>query len=149
VRHPESKVFPAFLVAAGLIATPLALATTGDGDDDDAPSLSLQRFVLATDVEERQPVEPTDEFSRTEDTKIVAFLEVANPTRTATQVVVHWARPDGVDRFSPTTIDIPAYRRWRTWARTTPQRIGTGTHVCIVKGPDGRELGRKRFEVVD
>lgn len=139
----------ALLLLLLLIGVPFVSGATPEEGEDDAPALSLRTFTLAKEVEDREPIDPTDSFSRSEDQRIVAFLEVANPARTATTVTVHWARQDGADRFPPTSIDIPAYRRWRTWAYTTPRRLSVGEHLCIVKAADGRELGRKAFEVVD
>lgn len=119
------------------------------GAAEDAAGVSLRQFALATEVEERQPVDPGDTFSRGEVERIYAFLDVRNPGREPVTLTVHWARPDGSDRFEATEIEIPGHRRWRTWAYTSPSRLGPGEHLCRVTTPDGDEIGRRRFRVVE
>lgn len=119
------------------------------GAAEDSDDVSLRRFALAPEVVERRPVDAGDTFSREDVERIYAYLDVRNPGREPVTLEVHWARPDGSDRFEATVVEVPAHRRWRTWAYTTPNRLGPGEHVCRVTTPDGAEIGRRRFRVVE
>jgi hypothetical protein len=115
-------------------------------DPDASARLSLNRLVVSTGVEGREPVGAGTTFDADESDRIYAFVDVSNPTRGASEIVVTFEPPDGSGARGNVTLDVGASPRWRTWAYTRGARV-PGTWRAVVRTADGRELGEEKFEI--
>jgi hypothetical protein len=106
--------------------------------------VKVDRFVLATDVEQREPVGESERFT-TETPKIFAFMQFANGDAPFA-VKVYWekvgdpASPYGVE------LQVPTAMRHRTWSWTKIRRE-PGSYRAVVRTLDGRELVSKEFVI--
>jgi hypothetical protein len=107
--------------------------------------LRVKRLVLARSITAREPVDVTSSFAASEIDRIYAFVEVENPERAASEIVVTFEPEHG----SPTgyvRLDVGASPRWRTWAYTRAARQ-PGGWAAVVRDGQGTELARTAFEV--
>jgi hypothetical protein len=107
--------------------------------------LHVKRLVLARSVAGHEPVDVATSFSAAQNDRIYAFVEVDNPERAESQIVVTFEPEHG----SPTgfvRLDVGASPRWRTWAYTRAARQ-PGAWAAVVRDGNGVELGRTAFEV--
>jgi hypothetical protein len=120
-------------------------ATVAEESSRVADGLRVRRLIVALGVEDREPVGAASRFDAGND-RIYSFMELANESETARQVVVTFERDDGTS-VGHIAVNVPArVPRWRTWAWSN--RVNTpGTWTAVVSTPDGTELGRERFEV--
>lgn len=107
--------------------------------------LSVKRLVVAEGVHGREPMEPSSSFSMRDVNKIYAFVEIDNPTESASNIVVDFVRRSDQAKSGNVALDVGAARRWRTWAFT--RNVSRGEWEAVVRGPGGEELGRAPFEV--
>ena len=121
-------------------APSLAAPTLGSHED-----LSLRRLVIATDIEEREPVGAAQRFSSNNE-QITVFLGLRNEGAEAVSVRVVFERPNG-SRMNGLSLEVPAgATRWRTWARS--RNIHTpGVWSAVVETGAGVEIGRSPFEI--
>ena len=85
-------------------------------------------------------------FSIAQTPKLYAFVEIDNPEKKRSHVVVTFIPPMG----SPSKVELRVgdKSRWRTWAlRRTVKAVGTWT--VVVSDPKGNEIGRRSFEVTE
>jgi hypothetical protein len=116
-------------------------ATTDSG-------LTVSRLIVATGVDEREPVDPASAFSLATTSHLYAFVELANPARTATDVELVWIDlASGQERRSYTLV-VGAHARWRTWARSAVPKK-PGTWAVLVRDANGMELARTQYEVIE
>ena len=107
--------------------------------------LHVKRLVLAHSVASHEPVDVATSFSAAQNDRIYAFVEVDNPERAESQIVVTFEPEHG----SPTgfvRLDVGASPRWRTWAYTRAVHQ-PGTWAAVVRDRNGIELARTAFEV--
>jgi hypothetical protein len=105
----------------------------------------VDRFVLATGVEEREPVGETDTFS-TDTQKIWAFVQFDNELGAPSSVRVHWESVDGPASPYGFVLDVPAAKRYRTWSWTAIRRT-PGQYRAVLRTLDGKELASRNFEI--
>lgn len=110
--------------------------------------LTVSRLIVATGVDEREPVDPASAFSLATTSHLYAFVELANPARTATDVELVWIDlASGQERRSY-TLEVEAHARWRTWARSAVPKE-PGTWAVLVRDTNGMELARTQYQVID
>ena len=126
-------------------ATPRLAATRPQPAAIEGESLSVRRLIVAHGVEDHEPVGSSSRFN-TDDERVFAFMEMANPSDEAKQVIVTFESNDGT-AVGHVRVNVPANApRWRTWAWSR-QINRPGTWTAVLSTPDGTELGRERFEV--
>lgn len=109
--------------------------------------LRVVRIALARGVEEREPVGAGRSFSASEDERIYAYLELANPERVECEISVAWApvtTPD--DETGRVEVRVGPQPRWRTWSYTS-RLDRPGRYMAIVRDADGRVIARAPFEL--
>jgi len=110
-----------------------------------AEEAKVDRFVLATGVEEREPVGETDTFSTDRD-KIWAFVQFDNEYGAPFSVRVHWEKVDGPASPYGYVLDVPPAKRFRTWSWTAIRRT-PGQYRAVLRTLDGKELASRDFEI--
>jgi hypothetical protein len=107
--------------------------------------LTLRRFALTRDVENREPIDPAFAFPN-EEAPLFAFVDVANATDEERSVRVIFESPTG-EQMGMVDLGVPGEApRWRTWAYS---RMITepGQWEAIVETDEGELLGRISFEI--
>jgi hypothetical protein len=106
---------------------------------------TIDRFVLATGVEEREPVGETDTFT-TDTDKIWAFVQFDNELGAPASVRVHWEQVDGPASLYGFVLEVPTAKRYRTWSWTAIRRT-PGQYRAVLRTLDGKELASRSFEI--
>jgi hypothetical protein len=107
--------------------------------------VTLQRFITTSQIEKREPVDPTSVFGPTHE-KVYAFVEVSNESESDKRLFVHFIGPNekvtgGIE------LEIPAsVPRWRTWAYTR-HFDAPGLWRVEIRDEEGSLLGALPFEV--
>jgi hypothetical protein len=122
--------------------------TTKKNVDAESPGtkLTLKRIQFAEEISKREPVSAEETFSAAQTGKLYAFIEVDNPEKKRSHVLVTFVPPMG----SPSKVELRVgdKSRWRTWAmRRSVKAVGTWT--VIVSDAKGGEIGRRSFEVTE
>jgi hypothetical protein len=122
--------------------------TTKKSVDAEKPGtkLAIKRIQFAEEIAKREPVSAEETFSAAQTGKLYAFIEIDNPEKKRSHVLVTFVPPMG----SPTKVELRVgdKSRWRTWAlRRSVKAVGTWT--VIVSDPKGAEIGRRSFEVTE
>jgi hypothetical protein len=115
-------------------------------DEKSATKLSVKRIQFAEEISKREPVAAEETFSAAQTEKLYAFLEIDNPDKKRSHVLVTFVPPMG----SPSKVELRVgdKSRWRTWAlRRNVKAVGTWT--VIVSDAKGDEIGRRTFEVAE
>lgn len=114
-----------------------AVATSSAG-------LTAKRVVVTRKIAGREPVAGDPLVA--EAAPLFAFVELSNASAEEQKVFVTFESKEGLS-VGHVQLSVPASaRRWRTWARTTGVRHA-GEWTAVVRGVDGKELGRESFEV--
>lgn len=110
----------------------------------EVPSLSVSRFVLARNIEQREPVGEDESFEDGE--PIVAFLQFRNEGM-PDEVRIRWEKRSdrGNKRRRSATIRVGTSEHYRTWSRTAS--LTPGKYDCIVETLDGERISELSFEV--
>jgi predicted secreted protein len=134
--------------AAAAARTPSATAARTSAPsanaDFDAP-LRIKRLVLARDVEAREPVAASATFASDEADRIYAFVEVENPERAESEIVVTF-EPAGGEPTGHVRLRVGPSSRWRTWAFTRGARA-PGPWEAVVRSANGDVLARAPFAI--
>lgn len=109
-----------------------------------APALRVVRVVMARGVDRRHATGEATSFPARSG-RVYAWLEIENPARVETTVVVAWQHPGRPAPGRGATLSVPAQRRYHTFAFVVPAEPGTWT--AIVRSADGTELARQTFEI--
>jgi hypothetical protein len=106
--------------------------------------VAVRRLVVTHAVRDREPIAPAELVTGI---PVLAFVELANEGAVERNVVVTFER-DGRPAVGHVRLHVPAGSpRFRTWART--HNLGeSGTWEAVVRGDDGKELGRQPFELL-
>jgi hypothetical protein len=106
--------------------------------------VAVRRLVVTHAVRDREPIAPAELVTGV---PVLAFVELANEDALERNVVVTFER-DGRPAVGHVRLHVPAGSpRFRTWART--HNLGeSGTWEAVVRGDDGKELGRQPFELL-
>jgi hypothetical protein len=126
-------------------ATPSPRAPQSPGADSSAASV-VKRLVLASRVEQREPVALTGDAALGE--PLVAFLELSHPGEEPLDLVVTFEHASG-QKVGFVELRVPEKSpRFRTWARTQNVRQ-SGQWQAVVRQKDGPELARQSFTVAE
>lgn len=132
---PEASTAAAGSRAARAIAR---TAATADG-------LSVRRLAVAEDIENREPVGAASRFDNDTE-RLFAFVEAANESDEAGELVVSFESDDGTEVGFITLNVPPNVPRWRTWAWSrNVNEVGSWT--AVIRTADGTELAREHFEI--
>ncbi len=110
-------------------------------------ALSVRRLVVAKSIDEREPEGASTAFWQGDFDRLYAFVELSNPQKTESKIVVRFVSPSGKERKGNVTLSVGASPRWRTWAysRAIDEK---GTWSAVVTTVDGTELSRQTFEIL-
>jgi len=107
--------------------------------------VAIQRLVTASEIDKREPVDPTSTFGPHHD-RVYAFVEASNEAESETSLFVHFIGPSGTVSGG-IELEIPAsVPRWRTWAYTR-HFDAPGLWRVEVRDAEGSLLGALPFEV--
>ena len=110
----------------------------------EAAEVKVDRFVLATGVEQREPTGETDVFD-TEDKKIFAFVQLANQSEPYA-FEVHFENVDGPSSRYGVKLQVPTAVRFRTWAWTQIRR-SPGKYRAVLRTLEGAEIASREFTI--
>ncbi len=130
--------------ATATTATSKAVARVVEAPRARATKLAVKRLVIARGVAGREPKSP-DVLFNAKESKIYAFVEVANPEKAPGEVHVSFLPPSG-DAHGDVVLAVGDTARWRTWAFTR-QAHEAGEWTAVVRDAQGKELARQSFEV--
>lgn len=105
------------------------------------------RFVLAKDVQDREPMGETDTFS-TDTDKIFAFVHLENSEGAPYAFRVHWEPADGPPSPYGVKLNVRTSPRFRTWAYTRIHR-SPGLYRAVLRTLEGEEIARREFVIED
>ncbi|MDB4976034.1 MAG: hypothetical protein JWN48_4375 [Myxococcaceae bacterium] len=109
-----------------------------------ADEVKVDRFVLATGVEGREPVGESDVFD-TDTKQIFAFVQLENETAPYA-FEVHFEKVDGPRSLYGVKLKVPTAERYRTWAWTKIRR-SPGQYRAVLRTPEGEEIGSREFTI--
>lgn len=106
--------------------------------------LKIERIVVSTGVENRQPVGESDTFADSVGT-LFCYTEIRGmgDSTTVSHVWYH-----GENRRADVKLNVRGYR-WRTWSTKVIQKDWTGDWRVDVVSADGKILKSKRFRIID
>ncbi len=126
----------------------LTSTSSSHGHDVDVDArLVIKRLVLAKGVEKREPVSPAAAFSKAEAKHVYAFVEIDNPDKKDSEIVVSFAKVGAPDNGG-VHLHVGPSRRWRTWAVTRASN-GAGKWRVTVRDAAGNKLDEATFDVTD
>jgi hypothetical protein len=103
------------------------------------------RFVLATDVQDREPMGETDTFS-TDTDKIFTFVHLENGEGAPYAFRVHWEPADGPPSPYGVKLNVRTSPIFRTWAYTRIRR-SPGRYHAVLRTLEGEEIARREFVI--
>ncbi len=108
------RKFPVLITALSLILISLTCAAFAAGGETaaDETVFTIQRFVIAGSVEDREPVGVVNAFASTTE-KVYCFLEAGNITKDTTVSFV-WYHGD--KKMATVTLPLRKGSRWRTYS---------------------------------
>ena len=106
--------------------------------------LKIERIVVSTGVENRQPVGESDTFADSVGT-LFCYTEIRGmgDSTTVSHVWYH-----GDNRRADVKLNVRGYR-WRTWSTKVIQKDWTGDWRVDIVSADGKILKSKRFRIID
>lgn len=106
--------------------------------------LKIERIVVSTGVENRQPVGESDTFADSVGT-LFCYTEIRGmgDSTTVSHVWYH-----GENRRADVKLNVRGYR-WRTWSTKVIQKDWTGDWRVDIVSADGKILKSKRFRIID
>lgn len=106
--------------------------------------VAVRRLVVTHAVKDREPIEPAELVTGT---PVLAFVELSNADSIEQNVIVTFER-EGRPAVGHVKLHVPGGSpRFRTWARTH-NLSEVGTWEAVIRGEDGKELGRQPFELL-
>jgi hypothetical protein len=110
----------------------------------DARDVRVDRFVLATDVKGREPVDESDSFPHGTQ-QIFAFVQLSNQDAPYA-FEVHFEPVDGPRSQYGVKLNVPTATRYRTWAWTRIQRE-PGSYRAVLRTLEGEEIASREFVI--
>jgi hypothetical protein len=108
--------------------------------------LSINAIQIAKDIQNREPVEPGQTFSK-DVRKLVCFVSIKNSGEPR-MIEFRWLFQGKV--VNVTEIEVGKSSRWRTWARKNILSTQVGSWSCEVHEKDSGDLLQKaEFTVTD
>jgi hypothetical protein len=128
---------PAPLAKASAMAVAKGAAQSADG-------LVVKRFVVASGIENREPL--AVESVSLGALPVFAFAELQN-AGDEDKVTITFEREGSSDSVGHVELDVPgATKRWRTWGRTN-LIDKAGRWNAVLRDQSGKELSRTAFDV--
>jgi hypothetical protein len=107
-------------------------------------ALKVKRFVVASAVEDREPVEV--ESVAVGELPLFAFAELENDGGTG-RVTITFERDGSSQKAGHVSLEVPGeMQRWRTWGKTN-LIDKAGRWSAVLRDENGNELARKPFDV--
>jgi hypothetical protein len=112
----------------------------------DPSEVKVDRFVLSTDVQDREPVDASETFP-SDTKKIFAFVQLANPSapyafRIHFEKLEEEPKPYGIE------LTVPTAPRYRTWAWTAIKRE-PGLYKAVLRTLDGKDIDSREFTITE
>ena len=105
--------------------------------------VSIERMVLAEEIEKRLPVGEGDRFS--EGQRVQLFIEASNRSETETTISVAWENTADGRRSPATTVRIGRGKVYRTRAYRTMRRAGS--YRALVMDVEGEQIAAFPFTI--
>ncbi len=142
---PAAKPEPAAAVPQPSAPAPSAHVVSAPKSSSQATGLSVKRFVVASEIENREPLQI--ESVELGQLPLFAFAELANAGG-RDQVVITFEREGSSDSVGHVELVVPAAtQRWRTWGKTN-LIDKPGRWNAVLRDGSGKELARTPFEVM-
>jgi hypothetical protein len=110
--------------------------------------IHLTELTLASNVEERQAVDPRQSYSRASDERVYCLVRLENPDREATTLVMRWENVDNPERGSDRDVNVPTQARYVTWGYTGT-RGRAGRYRCVIRDAQDNVLGSIAYELTE
>jgi hypothetical protein len=111
----------------------------------DPAEVKIDRFVLSTDVQGREPAGESDRFS-TDTKKIFAFVQLANADSEPYAFRVHWEAVESAPTPYGVKLEVPTAARFRTWSWTRIERT-PGRYKAVLRTLEGTEIASREFVI--
>lgn len=109
--------------------------------------IRVRRLIVTTGIARHEPSDARDMVRLGAHERIYAFVDAVNESGDPVELEVTFEPPRG-ETAGHVELEVPAHvRRWRTWAYTR-HVYEDGRWQAVVRGPDGRVLARRAFDVV-
>jgi hypothetical protein len=149
---PAASVASPAAVSASPVVTPTAAALPAasaapplERGSAITSDLQVKRFVVATAIENREPVLAGS--LALGELPVFAFAELANRGSEAAQVVITFEREGSTQSVGHVELAVPgASQRWRTWGKSN-LIDKAGKWSAVLRDQQGKELARAPFEV--
>ncbi len=141
---PAAATATAPAAATAITATAPIPAPRVEAPVRHATALRVDRLVVARGVVDREP-QGADTLFASDEKRVFAFVEIANPEHAPGDVKVQFVAPDGAAQ-PPVDVSVGASARWRTWAFTRHAHT-PGTWKAIVRDQRGHVLASTEFDV--
>ena len=107
--------------------------------------LTIRRFVTASEIAEREPVDPASTFGPDEE-RIYAFVDASNESMLDKSLMVQFIGPNGKVSGGIELVIPASAPRWRTWAYTRHAKE-PGLWRVEIRDADGTLISALPFEV--
>lgn len=132
-----------FFSKSALLAAMMTISWTAAAETK-TDKLAVKRLVLAHGIDNREPQQATTSF-KTQDDRVYAFVEVANPQKLEDKIHVVFTSPDG-KTMPEIELGVGPSATYRTWAFTRKAHEAGEWGVSVRDGK-GRVLARETFTV--
>lgn len=129
--------------APAVAAQPKAADTSTPISSDG--SVQIDRFVLATGVEAREPVGEAVSFPAGT-ARIYAFVQLNNAKGAPYAITVSWEKVGGPVAKKGVELSVPANKQHRTWSWTSNTKK-PGQYRAVLRTLDGVEVASREFTI--
>jgi len=134
----RSRPLPVLTIASAALALLVSMSMASPASAEDA--LFVRELLLARNVLDREPVEPTDQFGAT-DPRAYAFARIEN-TGEPTTVTFVWYRDETFHGVA--TLTVGTSPGWRTWSSA---ELSPGAWRIEIADSAGKVLAGRQFFV--
>jgi len=137
------------LVLGVFVFVMVSIAIAQEAKKEEAPAapaasaLTIEKAVIAKGVENREPVEPGETFSK-DVGKVYCFVKVVG-AKEPTEIKMTWIKGENED-MGTVTLAVKA-AAWRTWGSKNIDPSWTGPWKVEVKDADGNLLTTVNFKI--
>jgi Protein of unknown function (DUF2914) len=135
-----AKLGSAVVIGLSLVA----MSTTAGAEGNTSAKLSVKRLALAHGIDGHEPEEVASTFRSNED-RVYAFVELANPSGAEDAISVVFQPPHGA-ALPEIPLKVGKSARFRTWAFSR-QVHDAGEWTVVIRGARDRVLARQTFTV--
>ena len=117
-----------------------ALATL----ESDPEGMTLNKHLIATGVNDRIPVSPSDHFS-TDVGRVYCYINVNNHKKQPRKINTVWVyEGKEIHRYQ---LKVGSSKSWRTWSRLTIKPQKSGNWRCDIENEDGLVISSTPFKI--